>query len=190
MLSSRNATQLSFSLLPCSSGLVILAAADTVLFSAGFAPGLTGYCGLGAMLAFADGLSGFKLPTLVLLGMGFLALGFSCVGSQMLCWVWRASLFVELSFGFLPGSPGGRVLPVLFGAGLASAAVGEGRVGAAPALAGFPGSLAVLATALPVVFLSLGRLIPGPVVFPTLFGRLPGPQPPAVFIRWGIFSRG
>ena len=72
-------------------------------------------------------------------------------------------------FGFLPGSPGGRGLPVLFGAGLASAAVGERRVGAAPALAGFPGYLAVLAFALPVVFLSLGRLIPGPVVFPTLF---------------------
>ena len=79
------------------------------------------------------------------------------------------SLFAKVPFGFLPGSPGDRVLPVLFGAGLTSAAVGERRVGAAPALAGFPGCLAVLASALPVVFLSLGRLIPGPVVFPTLF---------------------
>ena len=81
-------------------------------------------------------------------------------------------------------------LPVLGREGLASAGVGERMVGAAPALAGFPGFLAVLASLQLVVFLSLGRLTPGPVVFPTLFGRLPGPQPLAVFIRWGIFSRG
>ena len=147
------AGQLSFGLLPCSSGVVVLATADAVFLSAGFAPGLAGYCGLGAVFAFAH-----------------CFVGFFCRGRD-LCWGdARQGLFVELSLGFFPCPPVGRILPVLFGANLAPSAARQSRVGAVPALAGLAVCFPFLPSALPIVFLSLGSLVPGLVVFPALLG--------------------
>ena len=159
-----DAGQLFFGFLSCSSGLVVLAAADTVLFSAGVAPGLAGYCGAGAVFAFARCL-----------------VGFFCGRRDVWCRGLRVSLFVELSLGFLPRPSGGRVPPVLFGAGLASSAARQSRVGAVPASAGLAGCFPFLPSALPVVFLPFGSLAPGSVVFPAVFG------PAGWFLRSRVF---